>query len=155
MHCRIEINFVNDMIVIKHCDCLSFLSLTILQVYWQDGYPSGSQWLCNINNDFCLISACRLRFGRLFFGINLLTYVGYLVCLTSFLLVTYPGKLDRQTGCSFYLADEDDSLADSHTRQVRCFLFLSLFIFPFPLCLSAAGCLCICQTTVWSGMSGC
>jgi len=86
------------------------------------------------------MSAARVRFGRLFFGINLLTFVGYLVCLTSFLIVTYPGKLDRHTGCSYYLTDAD-SYNNSHFRQVR-FLF-------------ATGYLCVCSTTVCNGTSEC
>ena len=56
----------------------------------------------------------RLRFGRLFFGVTLLTYVGYLVCLSSFIIVTYPGKLDKQSGCP----NESDLDIDNNTKEV-------------------------------------
>jgi len=59
----------------------------------------------------------RLRFGRLFFGVNMLTYIGYLVCLSSFIIITYPGKLDRYTGCPIKLINADPAVVNS-TKQV-------------------------------------
>lgn len=70
-----------------------------------------------------MIFAGRLRFGRLFFVINMLIYVGYLICLSSFLIVTYPGKLDRITGCPFNLTNADAD-TNNHTTQV-CFYIAS------------------------------
>ena len=67
----------------------------------------------------------RLRFGRLFFGINMLTYVGYLFCLSSFIIITYPGKLDSVTGCPVKLTDADPAAVNSTTtRKVQYIVML-------------------------------
>jgi len=75
----------------------------------------------------CLVFIQRLRFGRLFFGINMLTYVGYLVCLSLFIIITYPGKLDSQTGCPVKSTDDNPAAVNS-TRQVCC-QALSMMLF--------------------------
>ena len=67
--------------------------------------------------------AGRLRFGRLCFGINLLTYIGYLICLSSFLLIAYPGKVDVQTGCSICLINADPD-THNHTRRVSSSVYV-------------------------------
>jgi len=57
----------------------------------------------------------------------MLTYVGYLVCLSLFIIITYPGKLDSQTGCPVKSTDDNPAAVNS-TRQVCC-QALSMMLF--------------------------
>jgi len=50
---------------------------------------------------------CRVRFGQVLFLLNLLTYIGYLACLTAYVLVLLQEFPDKK-GCLEYLNDTDD-----------------------------------------------
>jgi len=71
-----------------------------------------------------LIFIGRLRFGRLFFGVNLLTYIGYLVCLSSFIMITYPDTLDSHTGCPVKLMNA----TVNSSRQVHHYMYILVFV---------------------------
>ena len=76
---------------------------------------------------FLLISCpvhCRVKFGRFLFFLNLFTYLGYLVCLTTYVFMDYPDKLDKR-GCPVYLNDtfNDNETAKMYLKQVSCLYF--------------------------------
>jgi len=85
-------------------------------------WTKNRDWYCM----WWLMFVGRLRFGRLFFGINMLTYIGYLVCLTSFIIITYPRKLDDDTGCPVKLTTDDPDAVNS-TRKVHYYAALCCF----------------------------
>ena len=56
-----------------------------------------------------------MRFGRVLFFVNLFTYVGYLACLTAYVLIYYPGELYK-VSCNPHLNEsvENNDRPASH-----------------------------------------
>jgi hypothetical protein len=57
-------------------------------------------------NLFCAFCS-RVKFGRWMFFMNLLMYLGYLGCLTTYVYMEYPDLLDEPNGCPIILSKEE------------------------------------------------
>lgn len=77
-----------------------------------------------------LLSQKWFRFGRQIFYINLLTYLGYLSCLTVYVCFQYPPGFDSQTGCANFSNTTRSrfSFEQNSPEMTVCRVFLYIFL---------------------------